>query len=285
MRRGVRPAGRRGHRPAWALSALTAPTVGLLLLTPGLHGAERLAARLASAATTLSRQAPPAPQTMISAKMYAGTPTVGALFKLAANGELGKHFCTASVVDSRHGNLVITAAHCVSNLKPSRIAFVPGYHDGDQPHGVWTVRKVIVDSSWRKHASINHDFAFLVVQQHGNTQTLQQVTGGDKLGVGWSARVRVHVIGYPDLTNSPIICRRRTRPFGSHQMKFVCGGFTGGTSGGPFLARMSGSTGQGTVIGIIGGYEQGGDLASVSYSARFSQAMRALYNTAVGDSG
>jgi hypothetical protein len=35
------------------------------------------------------------------------------------------------------------------------------------------------------------------------------------------------------------------------------------------------------VIGVIGGYEQGGDTPSVSYSARFGQAVRNLYNTAV----
>jgi hypothetical protein len=35
------------------------------------------------------------------------------------------------------------------------------------------------------------------------------------------------------------------------------------------------------VIGVIGGYEQGGNTPSVSYSARFGQAVRNLYNTAV----
>jgi len=35
------------------------------------------------------------------------------------------------------------------------------------------------------------------------------------------------------------------------------------------------------VTGVIGGYEQGGDTPSVSYSIRFGQTVRNLYNEAV----
>ena len=41
------------------------------------------------------------------------------------------------------------------------------------------------------------------------------------------------------------------------------------------------ATGTGTVIGVIGGYEQGGYLASVSHSPRFGHAIRSLYRAAV----
>jgi hypothetical protein len=63
-------------------------------------------------------------------------------------------------------------------------------------------------------------------------------------------------------------------------MRFDCAGFTDGTSGGPFIARWSPVTGQGTVIGVIGGYEQGGDLPQVSYSVAFGATVAALYQTA-----
>jgi V8-like Glu-specific endopeptidase len=281
MRRGLRAPWRGRYRPAWALSALTAPAVAVVLLSPHFPAAERLASRLATAATTLSRHAPQAPQTLVNASKFGGSFAVGALFTLAG-GQLGKHFCTASVVDSKPGDLVITAAHCVTGRAPASIAFVPGYRAGDAPHGVWAVSKVIVDSQWRTRADPGHDVAFLVVHGPG-TGTIQQAAGGEKLGTGWPARVKVHVVGYPDSSDAPIICQRRTRPFGKHQLKFVCGGFTGGTSGGPFLAKMSVATGDGTVIGVIGGYQQGGDLASVSYSPRFGQAVRALYKTASGE--
>jgi hypothetical protein len=65
------------------------------------------------------------------------------------------------------------------------------------------------------------------------------------------------------------------------QLQFDCGGYTDGTSGGPFLADVNAMTGQGTVIGAIGGYEQGGDLPQVSYSAVLGANLAALYQTAV----
>ena len=112
---------------------------------------------------------------------------------------------------------------------------------------------------------------------------VERLAGGERLGTGWPARSLVHVIGYPDRAQRPVVCTSSTRPFGRHQMRFDCAGYTGGTSGGPFLARPVSATGLGTVIGVIGGHEQGGNLASVSYSPRFGRAMRDLYRTAVAD--
>jgi hypothetical protein len=47
------------------------------------------------------------------------------------------------------------------------------------------------------------------------------------------------------------------------------------------LAAAGPFHGAGTVIGVIGGYEQGGDTAAVSYAARFSTRLAALYHTAL----
>jgi hypothetical protein len=110
---------------------------------------------------------------------------------------------------------------------------------------------------------------------------VEDVTGAERLGVGRPARELVRVIGYPDGTSQPVACQNRTRPFGDSQLEFDCGGFPNGTSGGPFLADVSPASGQGTVIGVIGGYEQGGDTPSVSYSAMFGGDVSALYKTAV----
>jgi hypothetical protein len=267
----------------WAVSALAVPALGILMMTPTAQSAAALAARMADAAPTLSRHAPSAPATAPSARRFLATPAVGALFRVSS-GKLGPHFCTASVVDSPREDLVITAAHCVSGKRPGQIAFIPGYHDGVAPYGVWFTRRVIVDVRWRRSRNIDHDVAFLVVERQGSTAGVQALTGGERLETGWPGRVAVQVIGYPDLGRVPILCASRTRPFGAYQMRFDCGGYTGGTSGGPFLARWDPATGQGAVIGVIGGYEEGGDLASVSYSPRFGRAVRSLYQTAVGRS-
>jgi V8-like Glu-specific endopeptidase len=210
---------------------------------------------------------------------FAGTPAVGALFSVAA-GKLGRHFCTASVVNSPDGDLVITAAHCVTGTSRG-VAFVPGYDNGSTPYGIWSVTKVYVDRSWSSSSDPDDDFAFLQVSQPGSIVPIEDVTGAEQLGTGTSARELVDVVGYPDSSNMPITCRNWTRQPMSDQLEFDCGGYTDGTSGGPFLARVNPLTGQGTVIGVIGGYEQGGFTPQVSYSSMFGANVAALYQAAV----
>ena len=81
-----------------------------------------------------------------------------------------------------------------------------------------------------------------------------------------------------------MVCQNWTKVFTPTQLEFDCGGYPNGTSGGPFLAvRVSQATGQGTVMGVIGGYEQGGDDPAVSYAAEFGRNVSALYKTAEAD--
>jgi V8-like Glu-specific endopeptidase len=208
------------------------------------------------------------------------SPTVGALFVRTDSGQLTVHFCTASVVDSPSRDLVITAAHCLIGRSPSHIAFVPDYAHGKHPFGVWVATKIIEDPQWTP----DDDFAFLVVHQPGSNVHLETLTGGEKLGVGARATKSVKVAGYPDDLDGPISCENSARDFSATQFEFDCGGFTNGTSGSPLLAEDSGSNGA-TVIGVIGGYEQGGLTDSVSYAAKFSTRMVALYQTAVAAGG
>ncbi len=264
-------------RASWRTGLAVATAGVFLLMTPNAPAAVSMAAKLA-AATTLSAHDPTA-GILASARSFAGTPAVGALFPVSG-GALGKHFCTASVVDSPGGDLVITAAHCVTHRAAGSMAFVPGYAGGHRPYGVWLVSQVISDSGWLDSGNPGHDVAFLVVHQPGNSQPIQHVTGGERLGIGWQARARVRVIGYPDATEQPVTCTNETKRFQAHEMEFDCGGYTDGTSGAPFLARP-GPAGTGTVIGVIGGYQQGGDLPAISYTIRFGQDVESLYQTAV----
>lgn len=270
----------RTRTAVWGGTLAAAVAVGIVAASPSAHGAERLAVRLAAAVTALPRGAPAIPPALLHGRFYNGTPAVGALFTISG-GHLRSHFCTASVVNSSVKDLVITAAHCLHGKQPGQVAFVPGYHRHREPYGTWTVRQVFVDAAWASSANPNDDVAFLVVSQPGNSTPVQELTGGENLATGWKAAQRVQVIGYPDGRQRPITCTTRTRPFGPRQMEFDCGGYTDGTSGGPFLANVHPATGLGAVIGVIGGYEQGGNTPSVSYSARFGQAVRDLYDKAV----
>ena len=212
-------------------------------------------------------------------KEFTGTPAVGALFSMPG-GRLGSHFCTASVIDSPNGDLVITAAHCVSQTV-AEVAFVPGYSAGAAPYGVWVVNRVYVDASWSASSDPDDDVAFLRVSRPGSSVPIEDVTGAERLRTGAPARQFVEVIGYPDSAGQAIACRNWTREPMADQLEFDCGGYTDGTSGGPFLADVNPRTGRGTVIGVIGGYEQGGLTPQVSYSAMFGANVMALYRVAV----
>jgi hypothetical protein len=214
-----------------------------------------------------------------SGQDFAGTPAVGALFTLPG-GRLGSHFCTASVINSPHGDLIITAAHCVSGTMAG-VAFVPGYDAGVAPYGVWAVTRVYVDASWSASSNPDDDVAFLRVSRAGSGVPIQDVTGADQLGTGTPARQLVEVIGYPNSSDEAIACRNWTREPMPDQLEFDCGGYTDGTSGGPFLAGVNPRTGRGTVIGVIGGYQLGGLTPQVSYSAMFGANVAALYQEAV----
>jgi V8-like Glu-specific endopeptidase len=242
----------------------------------------QLAAGIRAAMPSLSQEAELAPVVPVQARGFSGTPAVGALFTAAGAG-MGGHFCTASVIHSPHGDLVLTAAHCVTRVAPAKMVFVPGYHGGKKPYGVWAVTRVVLDPNWISSAAPADDFAFLVVRSP--TQgPVEDVTGGERLGVSQRSGRMVQVVGYPDGANAPIVCRNRARRFSSSQLEFDCGGYTDGTSGSPLLANVGSSTGLGTVIGVIGGYEQGGYTASVSYAARFGASTAALYKIAISES-
>ncbi len=219
---------------------------------------------------------------------FGQTTTIGALFTLSPSGQLENHFCTASVVDSPAGDLVVTAAHCMLNKTADQVAFVPDYSAGHMPYGVWTVTNVIEDPQWQKSADADDDFAFLVVDQAGSPVPVQDLTGGETLGISAGPGRQVKVAGYPDTRDTMVSCENTVVAFSSTQFQFDCDGFTDGTSGSPLLADAvpAGATGLAAtegvdmVIGVIGGYEQGGYTASVSYAARFATSLAALYQQA-----
>ena len=211
---------------------------------------------------------------------FSGTPPVGALFTTSSGG-LNQHFCTATVVDSPAGDLVITAAHCVTGAQGT-LDFVPGYDQGGEPYGVWTVTKVYVDQAWSSSSSQNDDFAFVRVSRPGSSVPIEDVTGAERLDTDLPAsRELVQVIGYPNATNQPVTCQNPIKQAMAGQLEFDCDGYTNGTSGGPFLSEIDPATGQGLVIGVIGGYQQGGDSPQVSYSPVLGANAAALYRVAV----
>jgi hypothetical protein len=125
----------------------------------------------------------------------------------------------------------------------------------------------------------NLDFAFLAVGKAGG-QKIQAVTGGLRIGFTLWYRETIEVIGYNDPDSEPIRCPTKSFPFRPGQMEFYCHGFWTGTSGGPWIIGYNAKTGTGTVFGVIGGYEEGGDYDWASYSSYFGSQARVLFGQA-----
>jgi len=205
---------------------------------------------------------------------------VGALFERDASGA---HFCTASVVDSPGQDLLVTAAHCLNGGNgagyKSDIVFIPDYRDGAAPYGIWAVQRMLVAPQWAASADPDYDVGFVVLQPHDGLN-IEQVLGANRLGYDTASSYLVRVTGYPSSSGSPITCRNWTTRHSATQLEFDCDGYTDGTSGSPWVTGFDPASRTGTIVGVIGGYQDGGDTASVSYSSYFGRAVQQLYQQA-----
>ncbi|MER6298834.1 serine protease [Kitasatospora sp. NPDC001539] len=195
------------------------------------------------------------------------TATVGALF--SGPVEAGNHFCTASVLHSATGNLLLTAAHCVSST--DGVTFAPGYRDGSAPYGTWRVTAVHTASGWSQKGDVDEDFAILETAPN-NGRAVEDVVGGNRLGTDEPFDATVRLYGYPADSETPSLCTNTTDQQSAYQRVIQCPSYPSGTSGGPWI-----DTATGDVVGAIGGYQQGGDTDDVSYSAYFDHTIADLY--------
>ncbi|WP_031479230.1 trypsin-like serine peptidase [Streptomyces bicolor] len=203
---------------------------------------------------------------------------VGALFAADRRDRLrGGHFCTASVVHSPHRNLIVTAAHCLGG-KPRELVFVPRYRDGEEPYGVWKVGRRFLSKAWEERRDEDSDVAFLVVGDRGG-KGVEDVVGGNRLATDTAAgTMAVTVTAYPNDLEKAVSCTNRPRLFRHTQQRIECPGFGGGSSGSPWV------DGDGAVVGVLGGHDDGGTSADASYSAVLGVRAAELYQEAERDS-
>ena len=202
-------------------------------------------------------------------------PATGALFYPSLLGVLpvlgGPHFCSASVLHSPAGNLVATAAHCVFGTGAG-IEFAPLLHDDQLPAGVWAVQRIYIDPAWRTSFDPRHDVAILRVAPRAGKQ-LEDLVPGQPLGTPL-AGAPVTVSGYPmGSRGRPVTCTAALTLLDGYS-RIGCAGFGDGTSGGPWVQA-------GSLVGVVGGLEQGGCAPDVEYSTPFGAAAQALVQRAV----
>ncbi|MFF1408682.1 trypsin-like serine peptidase [Streptomyces sp. NPDC058289] len=192
---------------------------------------------------------------------------VGALF---AGGLHGGHFCTASVVRSEDRDVIATAAHCLGSLDTTY--FAPGYRDGEAPYGLWKLTGMYAAPSWTDGEDPDADIAFATVAPLDGRQ-LEDLVGGFPVAAEQPADARVSIVGYPSREESPLYCANATTLFSETQRRIECPDLSGGTSGSPWLV-------DGALAGVLGGYEGGGTVPEVSYSAVMGDRAVELYREA-----
>ena len=262
-----------------ALAALTGCSSGTGPAGPGYWTGQRL--RAAGPLHAGRHFQLPSPGSTPSPRMNVRALRVGALFDSDSSGN---HFCTASVVDSPGHNLLITAAHCVNagdgSASRTNVVFIPDYSNGQSPHGIWTPERYVLDARWENGANPDYDVAFVVLKPL-NGANIQDVTGANKIAFNTGYQHLVRVTGYPSSAGAPIACLNWTSRQSPTQLKFACANYTGGTSGSPWVTGFDPATRTGTIIGVIGGYQEGGDTADVSYSPYLGNDIRKLYDEAI----
>lgn len=211
-----------------------------------------------------------------TAHHFAGLSTVGALFGSASST---KHTCTASVIDSPNGNVILTAAHCIRGTGAGEV-FVPGYDDGKEPYGAWTVTGSHGAPDWLDGVYRQRDYAFLTVESQtisGKLYNIQSVTGGLQLGNAPSSGEDVTIPAYASGNDDqPLTCTTSVYMYEGYPA-FNCNPYPNGTSGAPWLYP----TRHGDVVeAIIGGLHAGGCYTYTSYSSDFSVSTWDTYITA-----
>ncbi|MFK0049914.1 trypsin-like serine peptidase [Streptomyces sp. NPDC090741] len=217
------------------------------------------------------------PSDPLVARPAAAEPAIGALFSPGEDADQDHH-CSASVVHSPGGDLVVTAAHCVYRGVfgfRTNLAFAPGYRDGKAPYGVWVPTRIDVDPRWIEDQDPDYDVAFLRMRRPGHPgERLEDAAGAQTIRFGSELPAPARVVGYPNDTEYPVECFNTARADGPTQLRLDCADVPDGTSGGPVLTDGR------TLIGVVGGRDGGGD-EKTSYSSLFDDGVRAVYERAV----
>ncbi len=123
------------------------------------------------------------------------TSTAGRIFgKLRG---VGQYSCSATVVASKSQSVILTAGHCVFDRDAgfaSKIVFVPAYHDGDRPFGVWQATHAVIARGYYKILNPNYDYAALRVKGNGNVGA---VVGEEGIAYNQPRGQDFQVLGYP----------------------------------------------------------------------------------------
>lgn len=196
-----------------------------------------------------------------------GAATYGRLYFEVAGST---YVCSATVVNSTSGNVVVTAAHCVMALDGSgtpatNVVFVPGDagNGASQPYGIWAATEFLVPQNFIDNARADEkgrvsgtgwttDFAFLVMEEK-NGQSIQDVTGGQGIAFGVPVQA-ITQIGYPsappfDGSDEYMCASTNWSQSSAGGYSHLCD-MTQGSSGGAWNAYYDKGLGAGYVVAV-----------------------------------
>ena len=130
--------------------------------------------------------------------------TTGKVFFTTHNGQ--NWVCSGSTVNSNGKDSVITAGHCVYGSLGGEVPnegwhtnwiFVPGYHNGYAPYGVWTARELWVPTAYYDNQDEGDDIGGAVINTNAYGQHIVSVLGGQGMAWNYSDNQSVYDFGYP----------------------------------------------------------------------------------------
>ena len=170
----------------------------------------------------------------------------------------GDYVCSASTLNSGSKQLVLTAGHCVhggaGKTWMTNWVFVPLYNYGSQPYGQWSAKYFTTFNSWISSSDLNRDVGMVTMwpNQYG---AVVNVVGGNGMTWNQSFYLPITIIGYP--ASYPYdggwqwACQGNTTRFGSEYKIALQCGFTGGSSGSPWLYGYDNNSGLGYSNGAM----------------------------------
>jgi V8-like Glu-specific endopeptidase len=213
--------------------------------------------------------------------------TTGKVFFTLAGSN---YVCSGSSVTSGNRNLVLTAGHCLHEgpgAFASNFVFVPAYAgDGrttSGPYGTWAAASLHTTTQWASTGDFGYDVGFAVMAPQGGTANLADTVGSQGIAFNQPRGATVHAFGYP--AASPYsgatltYCTGATvrDPYGGDPQGVVCD-MTGGSSGGPWYAGFSASTGVGTSYSVNSYRYSSGPNSDKMFGPYFGAEVQRLYD-------
>jgi hypothetical protein len=207
------------------------------------------------------------------------------------------YVCSGTVVNSPHGDVILTAGHCAVEPETgtptsSELIFIPGYRKGSAPFGTWKIESYAIPETWKNTAKAGSrpneggDLAFIELQDNDEGESVEEAVGSFGVGFDQPCEQTYTQFGYPaESPYSGELLYSHTAAYAGADtsggftpvpMK-IASDFTRGASGGPWAIGVG--TSMPTVLSLTAyGYEsQPGYL----YGPYFGEAAKKTYSAAI----